>query len=310
MTLIAIDIGGSGSRILAAEGSDLAASGPPLTISDGRADHPAVVVELAKALGPVRGSVSVVAVGAAGLLAHGDAVEISAAVASVWPDAAAVVASDAVTATAGAWGESGGAVVAAGTGVVAFATDFADLWLRSDGWGYLFGDSGGAAWIGARGLDAALRELDGRPGGSASLLAATRERYGDPLHLPEVVRAAANPATTLAAFAPAVTAAATLGDTVAQAIVSGAVRELADTGLSVVRDGIPSRLALVGGLTAEPAIANGFAARVRELRPEVEVGIGAGSPLDGALALARRALDQRLTSHLPYLTVFPHPPTL
>lgn len=311
MTVIAIDIGGSGSRILAADGAEASALGPALTVADGRADQADVVAALAEAIGAVPGPVAAVAVGAAGLVAHGDPDAVGAAVSAAWPGAVVLVASDAVTAAVGAWGEGGGAVVAAGTGVVAFATDLGATWVRADGWGHVLGDDGGAAWIGRRGISAALRAYDGRPGGSPALLDALRERHGDPLRMPELVRSAANPATLLAAFAPAVTAAAAAGDPVSASIAATAAEELAVTGLSVLSGGIPPRLALVGGLAADAALAEGFAERVRRRRPDVEVAVGAGSPLDGALRLARLAAEGRAPApHLPYLAVFtPSTPT-
>lgn len=304
MTSVAVDIGGSGSRIVALDDPARMVSGPALIVTDGRADHAAVIAALAEALGAV-GQVDAVAIGAAALLAHGDPKALAAAASAAWPGAVVVVASDALTAALGAWGDGGGAVVAAGTGSVAFATDLGDTWVRADGWGHLLGDAGGAAWIGSRGLAAALRAFDGRPRGSEALLDAVRERYGDPLRMPELVRAAANPATLLASFAPAVTAAAVGGDPGAQAIVEVAADELADTALSVLREGIPPRLALVGGLATEPALAERFTRRIRERRPDVAVTVGVGSPLDGARHLARLAAEGRAPApRAPYLSVF------
>lgn len=309
MAVVAIDIGGSGSRITADGRTHVA--GPALTVADGRADHPELVGILARALGPVDATVEAVAVGAAGMVAFGDAKGIAAAVSVAWPGAAVVVASDAVTALLGAWDASGGGVVAAGTGVVAFATDFGSSWLRADGWGHVLGDDGGAAWIGRRGLSAALRAVDGRPGGSGRLLAAIQDRFGDPLRLPELLRSAVNPATLLAGYAPAVTAAAAAGDGVAMQIVDAAARELAETGLSVMRDPIPRRLALVGGLASDPAIADVFQTVVRTARPDIEAAVDTGSPLDGALRLARRAAaSEALPQHPPYLSVFAPFPTI
>lgn len=304
MTVIAIDIGGSGSRISATDGWEGAATGPALTVVAGRADHPEVVGALARELGSVGGRVTAVAVGAAGLMALGDADSIVAVATALWPGAAVVVASDGVTAVVGAWGIAGGGVVAAGTGVVAFATDLDNRWIRSDGWGHELGDDGGAAWIGRRGLAAGLRALDGRPGGSERLLTAVREHYGDPLALPWLLRSAANAATFLAGFAPAVTEAAGAGDPSAREIVDAAAHELAETGLSVLADGIPPRLALVGGLAADPVLTAAFAARVRESHPDLEVGIGTGTPLDGARDLARLAAEgHTLRARPPYLIV-------
>jgi N-acetylglucosamine kinase-like BadF-type ATPase len=86
-----------------------------------------------------------------------------------------VIASDGVTSLLGALGERPGAVVAAGTGTIVVARGRAG-WARVDGWGSLLGDAGSGFAIGRAGLDAALRELDGR-GGSAKLLRAAWERF-------------------------------------------------------------------------------------------------------------------------------------
>lgn len=87
------------------------------------------------------------------------------------------LAADAVTAYAGAVGQLPGAVVAGGTGMIALGTDLTS-WRRADGWGHLLGDSGGGAWIGRAGLDAAMRAHDGRRGGSAPLLARLEAVFG------------------------------------------------------------------------------------------------------------------------------------
>lgn len=306
MTIIGMDLGGSGSRIAATDAAH-ALSGPAFAVTAGRADHATVVRDLARGMAPSAGRVEVVAACAAGLVALGDPESIRAAIAETWPGAAIVIASDAVGAVAGAWDEDGGGIVAAGTGSVAFATNFADVWARSDGWGHVLGDDGAAAWIGARGLSAGLRALDGRPEGSLVLLDALRETFGDPMDLPDAVRAAPNSATLLSSFAPAVTAAAADGDITASQIVQSAAGHLAETGLSVLRAGVPARLAFVGGLSQEAAIAATFEARVRASRPDVLVTTRAGTPLDGALELARRAAAGALPSHDPYLLQFPSP---
>jgi N-acetylglucosamine kinase-like BadF-type ATPase len=51
-----------------------------------------------------------------------------------------------VTSYLGAIGFEPGAVVAAGTGVIALAGDRDGNFARSDGWGYILGDDGGG-WL-------------------------------------------------------------------------------------------------------------------------------------------------------------------
>ena len=73
-----------------------------------------------------------------------------------------------------------GAVVAAGTGAVAFATDFDQVWRRVDGWGHILGDRGSSVWVGLQALEAALMTLDGVTAGGEALLAAATEQLGPP----------------------------------------------------------------------------------------------------------------------------------
>lgn len=304
MTVIGIDLGGSGSRIAVVGDRRVEAEAPPFAVIGGHAAHADAVRALARHA-RIDDPVTAVAVSAAGLISLGDPYVLGEATATLWPDAVVVVVSDAVAAVVGAWGSVGGAIVAAGTGVIAFATDFEHIWKRSDGWGHELGDDGGAAWIGARGLSAALRAVDGRSGASSALLDALRERFGEPLLVPEAVRSAPNPASVLAGFAPQVSAAARRGDSRAKEIISTAVRELAETGLSVMIEGIPPRLALVGGLSRDEAIAEAFTRQLRELRPDVRVAVDTATPLDGAVALAQRASERAITSHPPYFFRLP-----
>ncbi len=88
-----------------------------------------------------------------------------------------VVTSDAVTSYLGAIGFEPGAVVAAGTGVVALAGNREGSFARSDGWGYMLGDDGSGYSIGRQGLASALRAYDGR-GGSEALKWRAEKSFG------------------------------------------------------------------------------------------------------------------------------------
>ena len=117
-----------------------------------------------------------------------------------------LVASDAVTSLVGALGEvRPGAVLAAGSGVVAFATDFADVWRMVDGWGHVLADRGSGAWIGLEGLRAALATEDDVPGGSTLLQEAAILAFGEPRSWPRQVMTTPDAQARLAAFAPVVT---------------------------------------------------------------------------------------------------------
>ncbi len=159
--------------------------------------------------------------------------------------------SDAITSHAGALGGAPGVVLAAGTGAVAVGVSAAGSVHIVDGAGPWLGDEGSGAWIGLAGLRAALRAHDGRTEPTA-LLAAARERFGDPGALPGRLADDAAAARTVAAFAPDVVRCAVLGDHTARDIVDAAAASLASTTCAAVRavsaDG-PVAVAAIGGLT-------------------------------------------------------------
>ncbi|WP_069812868.1 N-acetylglucosamine kinase [Streptomyces sp. TP-A0874] len=243
-----------------------------------------------------------VAIGAAGMATLGEELR------SVLPDALAehlaaprlALAADAVTAYAGALGQRAGAVVAAGTGLIALgvaprpdghsaagaAPDTRGGWLRADGWGHLLGDCGGGAWIGRAGLEAALRAHDGRAGGSAVLLAALESRFGRPEDLPALLYPRGDRPAVLASFAPEVGHCAA-HDPVAAGILRSAAGHIAEAAAAVcpASEGCP--VALTGGLfkMGEPLLGplrRELAARLPGARP----ALAAGDPLDGALRIA------------------------
>ncbi|MFI0961616.1 N-acetylglucosamine kinase [Streptomyces sp. NPDC021080] len=236
-----------------------------------------------------------VAVGAAGLATLGDELrdELPAALERELGVRRLALAADAVTAYTGALGPRPGAVIAAGTGMIAIGTDLAS-WRRADGWGHLLGDCGGGAWIGRAGLEAALRAFDGRPGGSKSLLARAEEMFGPMPELPGRLYPRTDRAAVLASFAPEVADRAG-SDPVAADILRAAARHMAESAAAVCpADGEP-RLALTGG------VFNMGAALLEPLREELAVRLpharrvpAAGDPLDGALRIAADLADGRL----------------
>ena len=120
------------------------------------------------------------------------------------------IASDGLTALLGAIGRRDGVVVAAGTGTACLARRGARF-AKVDGWGSLLSDAGSGFAIGRAGLDAALREYDGR-GGSERLMDAARERFGEMDRLAEQIYSAPVPTRAVASFAADVGRAAEAGD--------------------------------------------------------------------------------------------------
>lgn len=173
---------------------------------------------------------------------------------------AVMVASDAITAHAGALAGLPGVVQLAGTGAVAVGIAADGRRHLVDGWGPWLGDEGSGGWIGLAGLRAAVRAHDGR-GRPTALLAAAVRRFGKPTQLPTLLATNDNPARVAASFAPDVVLAAQSGDTVATELVSAAGAALAKATLAAVRairspvdilteEPPPTPVALIGGLAA------------------------------------------------------------
>ncbi|MBW3085010.1 hypothetical protein KEM60_01202 [Austwickia sp. TVS 96-490-7B] len=181
------------------------------------------------------------------------------------------------------------------------ATDLDQIWVTLDGWGTPLGGRGSGAWIGTQGLAAALRERDGVPHGSASLLELGRTTFG-PEHQWPALAAGKDADSALTAFAPRVCQAAH-HDPIARAIVEQAGEHLTDllaAGAQLVPD---SPLVAVGGLLyldeLRVALASALGRRHLFLVP------GLGGTLEGARLLGEHLLSSTSTSSLSH-----HPPYL
>ncbi|MEU5210036.1 BadF/BadG/BcrA/BcrD ATPase family protein [Streptomyces sp. NPDC020742] len=309
--VLGVDSGGSGLRIAVAraEGADahpLASYASDEPVHTGPAGIDALhllsqLLPAAEELAREVGASGFVAacVGAAGMASLGDDLRarLPAALATAFGVRRLALAADAVTAYAGARGQRPGAVLAAGTGVIALGTDLTPQggWRRADGWGHLLGDCGSGAWIGRAGLEAALRAYDGRSGGSAALLARAEAVFGPAGGLPGALYPRADRPAVLASFAPEVARCATEDDAVARGILRAAAGHLADAAATVCPSGAESAVACTGGLfdIGEPLLAPlraALAERLPGARPEVTPR----SPLDGALTIAGALAADRL----------------
>ncbi|MFF5289600.1 N-acetylglucosamine kinase [Paractinoplanes globisporus] len=216
-----------------------------------------------------------------------------------------IIAGDSLTTHLGALRGRAGCVVAAGTGVIVLGTDHAATWNRVDGWGHLLGDEGSGAWIGARGLRAALRHHDGRDEASAALHHRLRQRFGtvdDALH---AIYGSAAPAHELAAFAPDVAAAAHDGDPVARQIWRRAGAHLA-AAAQAAGHGLPPEYSWGGRLfDAGELLLDAFRDDLARRVPGARLSPPSGQAADGALLLAQRGLPPDRPTRAPYAVEFP-----
>jgi N-acetylglucosamine kinase-like BadF-type ATPase len=203
-----------------------------------------------------------------------------------------IVTHDAATALAGATVTGQGIVTIAGTGSIAFGEN-GSANARAGGWGYIFGDEGGAFDIARQALRAALRMEEGWGPATAlrgALLDATAsETINQVLHrfyTPEW------PRSRVATLAPLVDTAAAEGDSVADHILSGAAQQLALLAASVRAQlwtsGETVEVAYIGGVFESERLRERFRMLV-ELEDGVRCSPPRHGPAEGALLAAYRA---------------------
>ena len=196
-----------------------------------------------------------------------------------------------------------GIVVIAGTGSIAYGRDRQGRTARAGGWGFAIGDEGSAHWIGRAVVSAVLRESDRSSGTEENhlhgqLVTALCKAWGV-TSIADLARAANSvPPPDFAALFPAVVAS---NDAVALQVLSSAGRELAQMAAVVVDrlfpkdESNPVAVAMTGGVFRHAVLSRGdFYNELRRLDPRVEVNPQVVEPMEGALRMARRALERGL----------------
>ncbi|KRE42495.1 BadF/BadG/BcrA/BcrD ATPase family protein [Knoellia sp. Soil729] len=292
--VVGVDVGGSGLRLTFRYAGRLSSvlTAPGARIGERGVDVGALVADASRLLregGVAVGDVAAVCWSQRGLLFLSNPTEVVGAVSSGLGAARTAVVSDAVASLVGALGEvRPGAVVAAGTGAVAFGSDFGSadtsVWRLVDGWGHVLGDRGSAASVGLAGLRAGLRHHDGLPDGSERLLVDGEAAFGPTSHWPRRVMTGAESPQLLASFAPRVAQAATVGDAVAARICREAGEALAESLFSAARGITEPTLVATGGLLDASPVRESLEAAVRAAGATLTPAVGGA--LDGALHLA------------------------
>lgn len=199
---------------------------------------------------------------------------------------------DAEIALSGATAGEPGIIVIAGTGSMAFGRNAAGNSARAGGWGYIFGDEGGAFDLTRRALRRALQYEEGW-GPETSLrgllLEATRAEDANTLlhrfYTDEFSR------SKIASFAPLVTQAADGGDDVAREILKEAAERLAGFADGVYRQlfrrGETIFVGHIGGMFQSTPLLAEFRQEIR-MRMGCETGSPRLEPAAGAVLEALR----------------------
>lgn len=277
----AVDLGKTRCRVAvmdAGERRTISDAGAPGLAGPGGVDAALVAILplLERAGRPTR-----LGVGAAGAWAAPDAaLELARRIAEA-TGAEVAVASDVVTAHAGALEGAPGTLLIAGTGAAALGVDDDGVRLV-DGWGPDLGDLGGGSWIGREGVRAALRARDGL-GPATALTDAVRAHIAPASDAIAWLAGDVPVARQLATVAPLVLDAAAAGDTVARELIREAIRLLTASAVAASDD---HRIALHGGLTDHAW----FRTELERSLTAADCSVmpAAGDALDGAALLARR----------------------
>lgn len=209
-----------------------------------------------------------------------------------------IVTHDAAIALAGATSGAPGIVAIAGTGSMIFGQNDRGETARAGGWGYLFGDEGGAFDIAKQALRAVLREHEGW--GAKTVLspalieAASASDANDLLHR---LYTPAWPRQRVAGLAQLVDRIAEEGDPIARSILQNAARELALQVGSVRRqlwpDGEGTHVSWVGGVFRSATLLERFRILI-SIESNCTGEPPKHGPAVGALLLAWRAAGIRV----------------
>ena len=186
------------------------------------------------------------------------------------------IVNDAVTALAGALAGEPGVVMIAGTGSIAFGRNASGEEARAGGWGYVFGDEGGAFDLVRRALRAALQYEEGWGPATtlrdALLHAEGADSANDLLHLFYTDR---YPRSRVATLAPLVGQCAESGDAVAASILDECTDALATIAKATCAKLGVSRVSYVGGVFQNARILARFRMLVNAQAPLYGPAVGA-----------------------------------
>ncbi len=191
-----------------------------------------------------------------------------------------------------------GVIVIAGTGSIAYGRDRQGRTARAGGWGFAIGDEGSAHWIGRAAVSAVLRANDLSDANcTQSALAASLFKAWGVASIADLARAANSvPPPDFAALFPAV---ASSSDDLATQVLTEGGEELAGVAAVVIRrlfakdhsGAVP--VAMTGGVFRHaPLVRQVFYNELRALDPRVELNPLVVEPVEGALCMARRAMER------------------
>jgi len=205
-----------------------------------------------------------------------------------------IITSDAEIAVEGAFGGNNGIVLIVGTGSIAIGKIGKDKFVRCGGWGIELDDEGSGAWIGREGLTAVVRALDGR--GKPTMLTNMLADFNPLIDINNprtIVKAYAERTFEYQMLTPTVMRCAELGDEVCMDIINRSSLHLVEL-LNALSPYFKSKqvdVALLGGIVESKSLLGRMLES--EIRKDKRYRIvkPLGTPLDGAILIGNRILD-------------------
>ena len=309
MTFIVIGIDGGGSKTRAMVADERGGMigdvvGPGSAVRPGQADASAAII--AEVVRDALASCEmthvvprVLCVGVAGVGRETERQELWQALMEREVAEEIVIHSDFSVALDDAFGDGPGVLLISGTGSVAFGRGPTGVTARCGGWGPVFGDEGGGAWIGRRALSVVSAASDGRePETALTGAILTAAQVNDVSEL--IGWAAQGTPGTLASLAPVVMSVADAGDLRANAIVSLAVEELSLHIRALARhlfvdERASLPVALSGGMLRRGTVLRKrLEHRLRSAVPGAQVSAEEVVPVRGAVRGALRYLGEAM----------------
>ena len=248
-----------------------------------------------------QGQPTMLAAGVSGLTDADAEAEALAGLLAETPLRRVLLAHDSTTSYLGALGETRGAVVAAGTGVVTLAVGTQRV-ARVDGWGHTMGDAGSGFWIGREVLSAVMRAYDGR-GPATSLVDEVTAVW--PVLPDAYIQLQADPdwVRRVASFARAAATHHDTGDAVATGILDRAAGELAlsvTAGLRTVEadSDADARVCMLGGVFGSPRVREVFTRALAASGVAGSIVDPRGDGLDGVESLAALPVGHPLAARI------------
>ena len=301
--VIGVDGGGTKTRVVVADekGQWIGdVEGPGSAVRPGQAEHSAdviatLVVDALRSCEMTHVVPKVLCVGVAGVGRDPERQALWQALVSRDLAEEIVVHADASVALDDAFGDGPGVLLIAGTGSVAFGRGPTGTLDRAGGWGPVFGDEGGGAWIGRRALSVVSAASDGREPETALTGAILTAAQVDSVDALIAWAASATPAT-LASLAPVVQRTAEAGDLRANAIITLATEELVLHVRALARrlfgdERAALTVALAGGLMAKGSVLRRRVEhRLKSAVPGAQIRSEEVNPARGAVRGALRYL--------------------